>query len=105
MNEFISTVSVNPTYFAIHGYGKVMQIAQAAVTFVDPTWSAGRVKPSDNQLWYQDENGIRAKTNGYCLYSTGDGITFDLSFILKHLMHFQLRFPNIRRSIPNRQVR
>jgi hypothetical protein len=82
----LSLSRVSPTYFAIFAYGKVMQIAQAAITVVDPTWNAGRVKPAENQLWYQDENGIRAKSNGYCLYSTGDGITFRL----KHVKHFQL---------------
>jgi hypothetical protein len=75
LSELNLLSSVSPTYFAIHGYGKVMQISQAAITVVEPTWNAGRVKPADNQLWYQDENGIRAKSNGFCLYSTGDGIT------------------------------
>lgn len=82
-----------------------MQIAQAAITVVDPTWNAGRVKPADNQLWYQDENGIRAKTNGYCLYSTGDGTTFHQMFSIKHLKHFQLYVSqHFRRSIQNRQM-
>lgn len=49
-----------------------MQVSQYEVTVVDPTWNVGRVKPNDNQLWSLDENGIRAKITGYCLYSSGD---------------------------------
>lgn len=63
-------INTKPTYFAIQAYGKIMQASQYEIIVVDPTWNAGKVKPNDNQLWYLDENGIRAKITGYCLYSS-----------------------------------
>lgn len=83
-----------PTYFAIQAYGKIMQASQYEIIVVDPTWNAGKVKPNDNQLWYLDENGIRAKITGYCLYSSGAEILREqLQFAYQIcFFHFLLNF-------------